>query len=103
MNKQKVEKVSVALSPDIIEWLDEEAAKRRTNRSQVIREHLLPAMEESLRKEGEQGGPPTRVHGRTGARGQSSLTSSASARRRPDRPPKSQKQPLFSGVVMTNE
>lgn len=94
--------LAVTVDPDVAEWINEEAKSHRLKVSQYVNQLLAEAMKND-KSEGEQGDPPTRVHGRTGARGQSSLTSSASARRRPDRPPKSQKQPLFSGVVMTNE
>jgi metal-responsive CopG/Arc/MetJ family transcriptional regulator len=68
-----VQKVSVALDEETLQRLDSEAAERKTNRSQVVRERLQQAWKaEKAKPEGEQRRPPRR--------GTSELPSSALAR-----------------------
>lgn len=43
--KNRVEKMSVSLTPEMAAWLRRAAAKKLSNVSQVIRELLQPAMD----------------------------------------------------------
>jgi hypothetical protein len=56
-----VQKVSVALDEETLQRLDSEAAERKTNRSQVVRERLQQAWKaEKAKPEGENRRPPRR-------------------------------------------
>lgn len=52
--------ITLTLGADIIEWLDELARKRRTSKSQIVREILVPIMEKDVAAEGEQRPRPTK-------------------------------------------
>jgi metal-responsive CopG/Arc/MetJ family transcriptional regulator len=43
---ESTEKVSISLDHETLAWLNQEAKRRRTSRSQILREHIARAMED---------------------------------------------------------